>query len=65
MKKLMLCRGVGTTALKGGVIPNLLLFSLWTVCSLGARHLATTSVADLPRFSVADNLSRGSCKSSR
>jgi len=26
MKKLMLCRGVGTTALKGGVIPNLLHF---------------------------------------
>ena len=33
------------------------LFSLWTVCSPGARLLATTPGADLPRFSVADNLS--------
>jgi len=26
MKKLVLCRGVGTTALNGGVMPNLLHF---------------------------------------
>jgi len=33
------------------------LFSPWTVYWRGARHLATTCVADLPRFSVADNIS--------
>jgi len=57
MKRLMLCRGVGTTALKGRVIPNLLPFSPRTVYWRGARYLATTCVADLPRFSVPDNIS--------
>jgi len=33
------------------------LFSPWTVCWRGACHLATTCLADLPRFSVADNIS--------
>jgi len=53
----MLCRGVGTTALEGGVIPNPLHFSPWTVDWRGACHRATRCVADLPRFSVADNIS--------
>jgi len=57
MKRLMLCRDVGTTALKGGVIPKIIHFSPWTVYSSGACHLATTCVADLPRVSVADNIS--------
>jgi len=33
------------------------LFLPWTVYWRGACHLATTCVADLPRFSVADNIS--------
>jgi len=57
MKRLMLCPGVGTTALKGGVIMNLLHYSPWTVYWRGARHLATTCVADLGWFSVEDNIS--------
>jgi len=57
MKRLMLCQGVGTSALKGGVIPNLVHFSPWTVYWREACHLATTCVADLPSFSVADNIS--------
>jgi len=50
MKRLMLCRGIETTALKGEVILNLLHFSPRRVYWRGACHIATTCVADFSRF---------------
>jgi len=48
MKRLLLCRGIGTTALKGGVIPNLLHF--FALDSILERSLSSCDPASAPLF---------------
>jgi len=57
MKRLMLCGGVGTTALKRGVIPNLLLFFALDSMFMRSPSSCDHTCGRLAKFSVADNLS--------